>query len=834
MKHVYLVLLLSTTFGILKAQQFAPASSKGKITGRVIDSASHAPIEYATITIFASNSTKPVNGASANNKGLFTVEGLPPGSYTATIDFIGYQSHTAGPFTLNEKTMSASIGEVLLPQKAGALQSVIVTAPRGLVENKIDKMVYNAEKDITSQGGVATDILKKVPMVSVDVDGNVELQGNSNILFLINGKPSSIFGNNLADALQSIPASQIKSIEVITAPGAKYDAEGTGGIINIVLKDAKMRGINGNISLTGGSRLQNGSLNLNGRSGNIGINAFFSGNAQLSSTTLNSSDRESVDTSAGTKNRLLQDGSSAFTRNGFESGLGIDWAINHRNTLSATLGYDNFGNHNNGYFNQEQASISQSSGNTLTDVLSRVNSSSQFRAHSLDWSVSYKKTFPQEDRELDILYEESNGRNNSNYTQSQARQSGDSVFAGQYSNSAGKDHESNLHIDYTQPITETIKLETGARMQIRQINTNSDVYALNAATGGYRYDSSQSNYLNYTRHVYAGYASLSFPVGKIVDVKGGLRYERTETDAGFSKAAGTIIPGYNTFAPTVIFSHTLGGEQTLKLSYGKRIQRPNYRSLNPYVNASDPRNLVRGNPYLLPEIAHNIDLTYSKSFEKGSALNVVLFYHRSDQDIQPYIVYYPSFSLGDSVYKNVSVSTPVNVGSENNYGLNIFGSVPFGKKLNVRSNLSFFDRYITTGTNSSTTATSITSFNYRINMNATYQVTPTFIMEFFGNFNSPRSEIQGKYPSFTSYNFAFRKQIWNKKGSIAFTTTNPFANDVNQETAVKGRGFTLNSMRQIPYRSFGINFTYKFGKLEFKKEKEENKDLPGADDKNGN
>src|SRR5579859_7260628 len=290
MKQVYLVLLLSVVaFGVLQAQQPASSAAQGRISGKVIDSASRTPIEYASITVFTPNGTRPVNGASTNNKGAFTIEGLAPGNYTVTIDFIGYQSHSGTPVTISDKALSVSIGEVQLAKKGEALASVTVTAPRGLVENKIDKMIYNAEKDITSQGGVATDILKKVPMVSVDVDGNVELQGNSNILFLINGKPSSIFGNNITDALQSIPAGQIKSIEVITSPGAKYDAEGTGGIINIVLKDAKMRGINGNISLTGGSRLQNGSLNLNGRQGNIGINAFFSGNAQLSSRTHTSS-----------------------------------------------------------------------------------------------------------------------------------------------------------------------------------------------------------------------------------------------------------------------------------------------------------------------------------------------------------------------------------------------------------------------------------------------------------------------------------------------------------------------------------------------------------------
>ena len=194
-------------------------------------------------------------------------------------------------------------------------------------------------------------------------------------------------------------------------------------------------------------------------------------------------------------------------------------------------------------------------------------------------------------------------------------------------------------------------------------------------------------------------------------------------------------------------------------------------------------------------------------------------------------MYYPTFQLGDSIYTDVAVSTPMNVGSENNYGTNVYGSVPLGPKWNVRSNLSVFDRYITTG---SLGGNAINSFNYRFNLNATYQLNKTLVLEFFGNFNSARNEIQGRYPSFTSYNFAFRKQVWNKKGSFALTTTNPFGNYVDQSTSVSGQGFTLNSTRRIAYRSFGINFTYKFGKLEFKKDKEEDKekDSPAPSDQN--
>ena len=203
------------------------------------------------------------------------------------------------------------------------LASVTVTSKAPIVENKIDKIVYNAANDITSQGGVALDVLKKVPQVTVDIDGNVELQGNSSIRFLINGKPSSVFGNNLADALASIPASQIKSIEAITSPGAKYDAQGTGGIINIILKDSKVQGYNGSINLGAGSRLENGSVNLNIRHHNFGVNAFFSGNAQLSSHTPILQDRLSKDTATKQSTHLVQNGYTDFDRNGYQSGIGL-------------------------------------------------------------------------------------------------------------------------------------------------------------------------------------------------------------------------------------------------------------------------------------------------------------------------------------------------------------------------------------------------------------------------------------------------------------------------------------------------------------------------------
>ena len=258
------------------------------LTGKVVDSASKAPLEYATVTLFLKGQTKPVNGATTDKDGIYSITDVRDSVFEIVFEYIGYNAYTIQPLTVNK---NINLKTVSLGRKTGVLQGVTIVAQGKLVENKIDKMVFNAERDVTSQSGVATDVLKKVPQVSVDADGNVELAGSGGIRFLINGKPSSAFGSSITDVLQSIPASQIKSIEVITNPGAKYDAAGMGGIINIILKSNNTRGYNGNISLTAGSLQENGSMNFNVRKGNFGMNAFVSGNERLRSSVPFVSDR---------------------------------------------------------------------------------------------------------------------------------------------------------------------------------------------------------------------------------------------------------------------------------------------------------------------------------------------------------------------------------------------------------------------------------------------------------------------------------------------------------------------------------------------------------------
>jgi ferric enterobactin receptor len=817
MKYL-LTILLSSIFFLASAQTGNP---KGKITGKIIDASTKTGFDYATITVFPQgNTTKPLTGTTSDNKGNFTIDALPFGEYSISVNFIGYQRKNIEHVKLAAAEPNRSLGTIQLNPTAEMLKAVSITSRAPVVENRIDKMVYNAANDITSQGGIALDVLKKVPQVNVDIYGNVELQGNSNIRFLINGKPSSVFGASVADALAAIPASQIKSIEVITSPGAKYDAEGTGGIINIILKDNKVQGMNGSINLSAGTRLNNGSANFNVRNGNFGIGAFFSGNAQVNTRSRNSQDQLSSNVAGDTLFHRIQNGYSDFNRNGYQSGLSFDWAITPKDNVTASVGYNHFGNKNQGMTNQQDV-ISNGLDEALSNSLSSRNSSSQFNAHALDYNVNYRKTFNKDGQELNVLFTSSLGSNQSEYNQVQYHSAGGMPFSGNNSISPGSEHETEISADYSQPLGKHLTLETGFKTTIQTIKSIADVNTLDSLSHSYSLDPLQSYNLFYKRNVYAGYLSASFSVFNFLDIKAGGRVERTNTAIDFPN---TSIPSYDVFAPSAVISHNFKNAQTLKISYTKRIERPDFRELNPFKNLSDPYNISTGNPLLKPEIGNNYELGYNKSFKKGGNIYIALIARYNTQDLKPYTINYAQYLIGDSIYRNVNVSTRVNIGQELTTGLNLSASMPVGQKLNFRTNIFVSNRRVVNELNVISRVTN--GFGYRVNLNGTYQLPKDLVVELFGNYNSSFTNVQGKTPHFISYNFALRKQFLNKMASFGFTTTNPFSQYVNQASTIAGANFKTNNLRQVPFRSFGISLMYKFGKLEFQKEKQ-NDNLPG-------
>ena len=651
-----LVVMFSFVVLILQAQKENDVNVHGRITGKVVDSLSGEPMEYVTITILMQGNKNPVNGSISDKSGNFLIDHISQGNYRILIEFMGFQPFTFNNIDVTSENLLVDLKTILMVKDITTLKDVIITAKGKIIDNKIDKVVFNAENDLTSQGGVAIDILKKVPQVSVDIDGTVELAGSSSIRFLIDGKPSSAFGSNITDVLQSIPASQIKSIEVVTNPGSKYDAQGIGGIINIILKKSNVRGYNANLSLTAGTRQENGSLNLSARKNNFGINGFISGNKRLAANASNNYQRISQNISDSTTDMLNQDGSSSFTRYGMQSGLGFDWTVKKKNNFSGSLNYNEFGNTGSGFLNQSQiTTLNDGSGEIISNILTHNNNSSSFRNHGIDANLGYKRTFTKEGRDLEINANSSFENNNNKANNNQFLMLQDSLIYGSNNINPGKENETEIKIDYTEPLSKKVILGTGAKLSSYNINSSSDVLSFQPYAKNYLFDSSLSNYLRYHQKIYSVYAELSFPAGDLFDAKFGGRYERTNIYSYYSNAqeqAGAT--GYNTFVPSVFLLRKLTDSKTIKLSYSKRIERPDYGDLNPFINTSDPKNISSGNPYLKPEQGSRYEFSFSNDLGSKGSYVITAFFRNNKDDIQNFIIYYPSLSVGDSTYTNVA------------------------------------------------------------------------------------------------------------------------------------------------------------------------------------
>ncbi len=802
--HFFLGLGIFLLFYYSGVAQPSPGGTY-KIKGRITDTLSKQPIGYAAVTVFLNGSTAVAGGMITDDNGNFIIENLPAGDYTVKVDYIGYNIKTTSGITLNDKHPVNNIGNLPISGSTKNLKDVTVTGTRNYMENHLDKLVYNVEKDVTSQGGIATDVLKKLPMVNVDIDGNVDLLGDPNVRVFINGKPSAMFDNNLAEALKMIPANQIKSIEVITSPGSQYDAQGTGGIINIILKDNKAKGINGNVSLSGGSRYQNGNGSIHVKNGGLDVSASVSGNMQLDTRTLTSLNR-TADTLG-----LIQNGYGAVQRNGYRAQTGFDWAISKNKDINGSFAYNNFGNTNQGFVSQHQ----------LTDGIdtpSTTNTNNYFRYRGEDWNMNYKKKFSRDGQEFNLSYQGSVGASDFWYKQYQTYTLSNSVFAGARGDNGFHDLENNLSADYAQPFSKDIMLNTGVKAGFSRMESTSDHYELLTYPGVYSSDPFQSNDFNFNRDIYAVYGTITFPLPDSFKMKIGVRDEYTINSV---PGADFTIPSDNFITPSGIISRSLSHNQTIKLSYARRIQRPGYGQYNPFVNATDPTSLSTGNPSILPQKMHTGELSYYKFYDKGSNILVTLFYRYSEDDWQGYSTYYNNYTVGDSVYKNVTVNQTINAGTEQSGGLNLSGAWAVNEKLQIRPSASFFQKYIQSPLISNGSSG---SFNYRANVNISYTFNKNLVAEFYSGYNSARYEAQGKFPSFASYSIAIRQQLWNKKGNLSFSATDPFNTYTNQISYVSASNFTSVSERRYPYQYFSLSFSYKFGKIEFTEKK------PEADD----
>lgn len=796
MKRLILLFFSVLTFIQAKAQFPIPGATTrvnvvGKVSATIIDSLTNKPVDYASTSLVRISDNKAVNGAVSDEKGKISIQNVSPGKYKLTIGFIGYTTKVLNVTTTPEKP-DLNLGTIRLASTANNLAEVTVTGQKALVETKIDKVVYNAEQDVTIAGGNASDVMRKVPMLSVDIDGNVSLRGSSQVRVLINGKPSGTMANSVADALKMIPAEQIKSVEVITSPSAKYDAEGSGGIINIITKKKTAQGVSGSVNASAGTRQNNGNFSLNTRQGRLGVTSNLGVQYAIPQDTRVVLLNENYNPASS----LAQEGFTKSKRWGGNGNIGVDYDINNYNNISTNLKYNRFETGNDGML-----AVLRRVGD-LQSAFSR-ETNSEASMSNFDWTADYRRTTKREGEEFSVSGQASFGRNVNDFVtrylypdENPMEVNGDNT---------GKNNEYTLQADYTYPFSKVVVLETGLKGIFRSIES--------------KYQDTEQDF-DYGQDVGAAYGVISFKLAKTLSFKGGLRAEYTNINGTAGSSLDFKNDYFNLF-PSAILSQAFSPRTTLKLSYNKRMQRPSLFYLNPFLDESDPENQRQGNPALSPEITDIIELGYS-TYVKGSVINASVFYRNTQDVIES--VFNPSQRL----------TTYFNVGTSKSFGFNTFASYNPVPKWTLMGNFNINSyEVMDPSTNSSTGVYA----NYSVFLRSALSIKGGWNTEIFGVYNGSRRSFQGTTGAMAFYGGALKKDIMNKKATVGLNVFNVFARDLHIETRNETPEFLQSTNIYYPIRSFGVNFSYNFGKINFnakpKKKSIKNDDLKQGEQQMG-
>ncbi len=832
MKRFYILIALFC-FALSAKAQFGVGGSgpttTGRISGTVIDSVTKKPMDYTTVGLYRSGGKSPITGVVTDEKGNFKLDNVKPGSYKLVISFIGYPAKTIDPVVTTASKPDNKVGNVLLAPGAHALAQVNVVGQAPLIENKIDKIVYNAEKDLTAAGGNATDVLQKVPLVAVDINGNVSVRGDANVRVLINGKPSGATSANLSDVLKTIPADQIKSIEVVTSPSAKYDAEGSGGIINIITKQKNISGISGSVSGGVGTRQNNGNVNLNYNKNRFSLGINAGGNLTWPQTSLTTFDQVLKDAAGNPLVHNFNNSSSRIKRHGAIGSVTAGYEFNAFNSINSTFRL------NDGGFNVDGSGV-----NNIDNHISPIQYFSKNMSHNhfggFDWSIDYTHKFKKEGEEITVSGQWSHSIITTDYTNLFTAQN-----PSQTGDNNGKNNEYTLQLDYTLPVNKVLKIEAGGKTIQRRINSNYDIFDTDNNGNNAQRDSLNSNLYDYTQNVYAGYTVLTFTLPKSWSILAGGRVENTRIKGDpqnpFQDANSNLFQNlqpfsssYTTYIPSLTIQKQFGN-QTLKLSYSKRITRPSLQFLNPFINRSNIQNQSVGNPNLAPEVSQTVELGYN-TFIKSSVLNFSVYYKRTNDLIEGIADTLTETIRNQTVHATRTVYQ--NIGRNNSFGASFFGSVNPIKPLTIRASINgytysptIFDQYVNSASKVGT------YFQFSAFGSASYQFKGDFLAELFGFTNSARRTIQGTNPAFGIYAFGIKKQFMKRKLAIGFNTVQPFARDKHFDQNISSASFTQSSSTAFPFRSFGLTFSYSFGKTTFSNPNQQKKGVNNDDQKQG-
>lgn len=770
----------------------ALATNYGRLTGVVSDKRMGTPIGDVSITISKLQDSTVLFSTLSDTSGFYEFGRIPEGDYFVSAYMMGYKDYTSEPVELdpNEGEVHSEIKMENLE-----LKEVKVVGKKPYIEQKADKTVLNIESSSTATSENALEILRKAPGIMIDKDENVSLRGKEGVLVLIDDRPTYLSSTELANFLKNMQGAEVESIEIITNPSARYEASGNSGIINIRTKKNRKPGFNGTVSGGSNQGRKNaswGGLNLNGRKGKVNVYANYYPGLYQGDHTQNI--YRKIQNPQNTLFDQVSEGEYKWQSHSYKSGIDVD--INKKNTVGFMYrGYTNKGNNTNDattkIYNYNRinpdstlSSLSENSGRNRNNAfnlnyMARLDSSGKQLSADVDYAT-FRNTNDQQltSNYLDAL----------NYPLHPAK-----LLRGNMPNNVDI---KSAKVDYVHPFAKTWKLETGAKTSF--VTTDNKVTYENQINNVWQPDLGKSNHFRYDENIYAAYASVSKEL-KSTSVQVGLRSEYTDSKGNSLTMDSVVVRSYLDFFPTVFVNHKVNDNHNLSFSYNRRIDRPNYESLNPFLYFLDEYTFGKGNPYLKPQYTNSVTATHSFK----SMFITSLSYSRTNDVAVELIEQDDSTKYTYQTTRNLNTMNNLNL----NVSVNLNPTTWFRSNSNVNA---FYNRYEYEQMNVSKEQISV-----RLQSTNTFELPKSFSIEVTGFYQSPMLWGLMNIKSMYSVDFGVQKYFWNKKANIKLTLRDPFKlmkfkADLNYSNL---DGYINNTWDS---RRIGLSFSYRFGNDDIK------------------
>ncbi len=737
-------------FDTMLANPTDETGEKGILKGYVFDSKTRMPVEYATVAVYKRVDGSVVTGTISDANGAFNIKGLEPGEFYVTISFLGYDDKRYDEITVERGRDVVNLGDIMLAGSSRSIDEVEVVADRQSVEFKIDRKVVSVGEQMTSASLSAVEVLENVPSIRVDIEGNVSLRGSTGFTVLIDGKPTVL---DPSDALRQTPASTIENIEIITNPSAKYEPDGTGGIINIITKKNRMLGVQGLVNVKGGSFNQYGGdilLNWRRKSTNFYLGADYNDGPYPGESF---SERRTV--SNGVTTTKISSGKNEQNHNGGSFRGGFDWDITEKDFFSIGV--------RTGKFNRESQSdqyytTTVTPGNT---ELREFNKSESYRGGSYySLTGNYQKKFAQEDHELSaqLNYRYREGEE---WSDNKLYDVNNTQTSGTFTTEDGPSGRWEMRIDYTKPIGENDRFEVGFQGRSSDSEDGTTLSVYDPVAGDMLLQEDKSNAINYLRNIYALYSTYNGQLGDF-GYQLGLRGEYTLRDIVNKFGDEKYNLDRWDYFPTLHFSYQLPKDHQIMASYSRRIDRPRGYYLEPFITWEDMYNVRQGNPNINPEYIDAMELAYLKKWETAQ-LSLEGYYRKTHNKVERI----------QSVYEEGILLTSIaNVGTDYSLGLDATFNVPLFKwwEINLMGNM--YDYRVKGSLNEK--SFDRTSFNWSSRLNSTFRLMKTMQLQLDGDYNSPTVTSQGETQGYYAMNGAVRMDFLDRKLSAVLQVRDIF------------------------------------------------------------